>query len=73
MKSIYYYLIFNNGLKLNLLIIFGSLIIVFFFQNPTEKLEKYKINFWTNLEIIIYLSFSIFSMGKVSDFLYFNF
>lgn len=63
----------NLGIINNIIILFFSILIVFFFKNSFEKNIKLKFNFINNIEMILYFWIGVFSFTQASEFLYFNF
>lgn len=61
---------FNNFTFL--FILFGFILILAF-KNSTKNLEQLKFNFKTILLSATLFAFSILSLNKISEFLYFNF
>lgn len=69
---------FNNfiekvGDKSTFLFILFGFILILLFKNSTKNLEQLKFNFKTILLSATLFTFSILSLNKISEFLYFNF
>ena len=69
---------FNNfikkvGDKSTFLFILFGFILILAFKNSTKNLEQLQFNFNTILLSVALFAFSILSLNKISEFLYFNF
>ncbi len=62
-----------SGSKMTVVALFIGFIFILLFQNSTEKLNNFKLNYKTALLTAVALVGGILSLNKVSEFLYFNF
>jgi len=62
-----------NGDKWTVIMLMTSFAIVLFFKNSMQKIEDFKLNFYTLLLSSIAFVVSMLFLGRVSEFLYFNF
>jgi len=62
-----------NGDRWTLIFLVFAFIIILYFKNSMEKLEQFSLNYKTLFFSLFLFLFSILSLNKVSEFLYFNF
>jgi alginate O-acetyltransferase complex protein AlgI len=63
----------NNSKNLSILVIFLTILAVSFLPNTQEIVEKFKPNKWWAISVGILTGFSLLSLNRVSEFLYFQF
>jgi uncharacterized membrane protein len=56
-----------------IIMLFFIFILILFFDNSTQKLDNFQLNYKTVLLSAIAFMISILSINKVSEFIYFNF
>ena len=62
-----------KGNQLTPIWLISGFILILFFKNSIEKLNSFKFNYTTILFSVIAFTYSVLSLNKVSEFLYFNF